>query len=107
MENIVTRKLSPIIFFHITYPKSLGLKYENFKHPNCSCIEGYYGEPRLGYDIPCRPCPCPGSEDSGHSFASRCHLDPRTKDVICECFIGYGGKIMEIPLQLGKRISHK
>ncbi|KAL0267895.1 UNVERIFIED_CONTAM: hypothetical protein PYX00_010038 [Menopon gallinae] len=56
-----------------------------------TCIEGYYGEPRLGFDIPCRPCPCPGSEDSGHSFASRCHLDPRTKDVVCECFIGYGG----------------
>ena len=56
------------------------------------CIEGYYGDPRLGIDIPCRPCPCPGSLDSGHSFASRCFLDPKTHDVVCNCHIGYSGK---------------
>ncbi|XP_031335758.1 laminin subunit beta-1 isoform X2 [Photinus pyralis] len=55
------------------------------------CIDGYYGDPRLGVDIPCRPCPCPGVMMSGHSFADRCSLDPYTKDVICECKEGYGG----------------
>ncbi|KAK2718943.1 laminin subunit beta-1-like [Artemia franciscana] len=55
------------------------------------CLEGYYGDPRLGIDIPCRPCPCPGTADSGHSFASRCTLDPRSQDVICECEEGYAG----------------
>lgn len=57
------------------------------------CIEGYYGDPRLGIDIPCRPCPCPGTSESGHSFASRCALDPKTKDVYCECQEGYKGNI--------------
>ncbi|KAK6634441.1 hypothetical protein RUM43_011842 [Polyplax serrata] len=55
------------------------------------CIEGYYGDPRLGIDIPCRPCPCPGSLETGHSFASRCYLDQRTNDVVCECHAGYAG----------------
>ena len=56
------------------------------------CVEGYYGDPRLGVDIPCRPCPCPGTVESGHSFASRCALDRVTNDVICECKEGYAGK---------------
>lgn len=56
------------------------------------CIKGYYGDPRIGVDIPCRPCPCPGTADSGHSFADRCTLDSRTQDVFCECQEGYKGK---------------
>jgi len=56
------------------------------------CIEGYYGDPRLGIDIPCRPCPCPGTVESGHSYAHRCALDSKTQDVFCECQIGYKGK---------------
>lgn len=55
------------------------------------CISGYYGDPRLGVDIPCRPCPCPGTAESGISYADRCQLDLRTQDVICECKEGYGG----------------
>ncbi|XP_021960938.1 laminin subunit beta-1 isoform X2 [Folsomia candida] len=55
------------------------------------CVEGHYGDPRLGIDIPCRACPCPGTMDSGHSFASRCALDRLTNDVICECQEGYQG----------------
>lgn len=55
------------------------------------CIEGYYGDPRLEQDIPCRPCPCPGTAESGHSFARQCTLDPRTKDVHCVCQEGYRG----------------
>lgn len=56
------------------------------------CIEGYYGDPRIGVDIPCRPCPCPETVESGHSYATRCALDARTQDVVCECSVGYAGK---------------
>lgn len=45
----------------------------------------------MGVDIPCRPCPCPGIAGSGNSFANRCALDPKTKDVYCECQEGYKG----------------
>ncbi|XP_035719159.1 laminin subunit beta-1-like isoform X1 [Vespa mandarinia] len=59
---------------------------------NCDrCIETFYGDPRIGVDIPCRPCPCPGTLDSGHSYADSCSLDSVTQDVICECYEGYGG----------------
>lgn len=56
------------------------------------CIKGYFGDPRIEKDIPCRPCPCPGTAESGHSFAHQCTLDPRTQDVFCECQEGYRGK---------------
>lgn len=56
-----------------------------------NCVEGYYGDPRIGVDIQCRPCPCPGPIGSNHSYAERCSLDPHTKDVICECQDGYAG----------------
>lgn len=55
-------------------------------------MEGHYGDPRLGVDIPCRACPCPGTAESGHSFATRCALDRLTNDVICECAEGYAGE---------------
>ncbi|KAE8752609.1 hypothetical protein FOCC_FOCC000731 [Frankliniella occidentalis] len=55
------------------------------------CDSGYYGDPRLGRDIPCRPCPCPDTQESGHSFANQCSLDPYTQDVVCECQEGYAG----------------
>ena len=55
------------------------------------CLDGYYGDPRLGVDIPCRPCPCPGTIESGHSYASRCSLDVQSQDVVCECQEGYAG----------------
>lgn len=59
---------------------------------NCDrCIKGYYGDPRLGVDIPCRPCPCPGTAESGHSYADQCILDSKTQDVFCECHPGYKG----------------
>lgn len=59
---------------------------------NCKqCINGYYGDPRIAYDIPCRPCPCPGPIGSNHSHADTCSLDTNTKDVVCECHNGYSG----------------
>ncbi|XP_063992157.1 laminin subunit beta-1 isoform X3 [Diachasmimorpha longicaudata] len=59
---------------------------------NCDrCIDTFYGDPRIGVDIPCRACPCPGTIDSGHAYADSCSLDPITHDVICECFKGYSG----------------
>ncbi|XP_076033711.1 laminin subunit beta-1 isoform X3 [Oratosquilla oratoria] len=65
---------------------------DNTSGPNCAyCIEGFYGDPRIDNGIACRPCPCPGTADSGHSFADRCSLDPRTNDVVCECKTGYAG----------------
>ncbi|XP_015599371.1 laminin subunit beta-1 isoform X2 [Cephus cinctus] len=59
---------------------------------NCDrCNETFYGDPRIGVDIPCRACPCPGTINSGHSYADSCSLDPETHDVICECYEGYAG----------------
>ncbi|XP_055926474.1 laminin subunit beta-1-like [Argiope bruennichi] len=61
--------------------------------PKCDrCDTGYYGDPRIGVGIPCRPCPCPGVAESGLSHAQSCELDPRTQNVICLCNIGYAGE---------------
>lgn len=60
------------------------------------CVEGYYGDPRLGIDIPCRPCPCPGVKGLGNSFADKCDLDPETKDVLCYCADGYAGSRCDV-----------
>ncbi|XP_063890052.1 laminin subunit beta-1-like isoform X5 [Scylla paramamosain] len=70
---------------------------DNTSGTNCDvCVEGFYGDPRLEVGIACRPCPCPGTADSGHSFADRCTLDPRTKDVVCECAEGYAGSRCDV-----------
>ncbi|XP_071580387.1 laminin subunit beta-1 [Temnothorax nylanderi] len=59
---------------------------------NCDrCVDDFYGDPRIGVDIPCRACPCPGTRESGHSYANSCSLDSVTQDVVCECFEGYSG----------------
>lgn len=69
---------------------------DNTAGPNCEqCAEGYYGDPlgRLtGVSVRCRPCPCPGVENSGMSHARTCELDPRTQNVICHCQTGYTGE---------------
>lgn len=60
------------------------------------CNLGYYGDPRFGKDIPCRPCPCPDTQESGHSFANECSLNPYTQDVDCECQEGYAGSRCDV-----------
>ncbi|XP_058046208.1 laminin subunit beta-4 isoform X2 [Ahaetulla prasina] len=57
---------------------------------NCErCLDGYYGNP-LGRE-PCRPCMCPDAPTSKRYFAHSCFQDPRTKRLICKCFVGYSG----------------
>ncbi|XP_051874089.1 LOW QUALITY PROTEIN: laminin subunit beta-2 [Pristis pectinata] len=55
------------------------------------CTDGYYGNPVLGSGGQCRPCPCPGAPGSGLNFASSCHQDSRTRQVLCNCKPGYTG----------------
>lgn len=60
------------------------------------CNDGFYGDPRFGRDIPCRPCPCPDTQESGHSFATQCSLESYTQDVVCECREGYAGSRCDV-----------
>ncbi|GAB6026920.1 laminin beta [Chamberlinius hualienensis] len=55
------------------------------------CENGFFGDPRSGFNIPCRPCPCPGVLGEGHNFGATCLLDARTQNVICNCQEGYAG----------------
>ncbi|MFH4984454.1 hypothetical protein AB6A40_011163 [Gnathostoma spinigerum] len=59
------------------------------------CKDGYYGDPRLGVNLPCKPCPCPGGVDSGYQHADTCYLrtmgDSDSPDVVCNCRTGYTG----------------
>lgn len=56
-------------------------------------LVGYYGDPTLGSAIPCRECMCPGGEGSGFQHADTCSLDPRTKDMICDCPDQFAGRL--------------
>uniref|UniRef100_A0A914ULJ9 Uncharacterized protein n=1 Tax=Plectus sambesii TaxID=2011161 RepID=A0A914ULJ9_9BILA len=60
------------------------------------CQDGYYGDPRLGVNIPCKPCPCPGGPASGYQHADTCYLQPGqqpgTQNVVCNCRAGYEGE---------------
>ena len=49
------------------------------------CKDSYYGIPTLEANIQCKPCPCPNTVSSGHSFADTCYLDPNTNDPVCNC----------------------
>lgn len=49
------------------------------------CVDGYYGDPRLSYNLPCKPCPCPGGPTSGFQHADTCYLRPGSSDVTCNC----------------------
>uniref|UniRef100_A0A914C176 Laminin subunit beta-1 n=1 Tax=Acrobeloides nanus TaxID=290746 RepID=A0A914C176_9BILA len=60
------------------------------------CQSGYYGDPRLGVNLPCKPCPCPGGPGSGFQHADTCYLKPshdyRSQDIVCNCRNGYTGE---------------
>ena len=70
-----------------------------------TCLEGYYGDPRLGVDIPCRECPCPNTKASGHSFADRCYLDSTNNEPVCECDEGYSGNGYSVLLTVSRVIA--
>ncbi|KAF7637603.1 hypothetical protein Mgra_00002860 [Meloidogyne graminicola] len=56
------------------------------------CVDGYYGDPRLGVGIPCKPCPCPGGPGSGFQHADTCYISPQNQTVVCNCRHGYIGQ---------------
>lgn len=55
---------------------------------------GHYGDPSLGSAIPCRECMCPGGEGSGFQHADTCSLDPRTKEMKCDCPEQFAGELI-------------
>ncbi|XP_016138604.1 laminin subunit beta-1-like [Sinocyclocheilus grahami] len=55
------------------------------------CVNGFYGNPILGSGEHCRPCPCPGHPDSGHSNGASCHADYASNQILCHCGEGYTG----------------
>lgn len=57
------------------------------------CLDGYYGDPRINYRIPCRPCLCPGGPTSDVQHADSCFEDPRQQSVVCNCYPGFKGII--------------
>ena len=59
------------------------------------CAEGFYGDPRPGSRIGCKPCMCPGGAGSGVQHADSCKLDTATEDVVCDCHPGYKGNVMQ------------
>lgn len=68
---------------------------------------GYYGDPTLGSAIPCRECMCPGGDGSGYQHADTCSLDPRTKEMVCDCPPQYAGKKSAILELYYRKISLK
>lgn len=59
------------------------------------CANGFYGNPIFGSDVPCQPCPCPGTPGSTSYHADSCDYDPREKVPVCRCKEGYSGSRCE------------
>nr|XP_058931108.1 ubiquitin carboxyl-terminal hydrolase 19 isoform X3 [Kogia breviceps] len=55
------------------------------------CIAGFHGDPRLPYGGQCRPCPCPEGPGSRRHFATSCHRDGYSQQIMCHCRAGYTG----------------
>uniref|UniRef100_A0A8C5YD06 Laminin subunit beta 2 n=1 Tax=Microcebus murinus TaxID=30608 RepID=A0A8C5YD06_MICMU len=55
------------------------------------CIAGFHGDPRLPYGGQCRPCPCPEGPGSQRYFATSCHRDEYSQQIVCHCRAGYTG----------------
>ena len=47
-----------------------------------------------GLNIQCKPCPCPNTKASGHSFADKCSLNTTAEppSPVCECQKEYKGE---------------
>ncbi|XP_044534884.1 laminin subunit beta-2-like [Gracilinanus agilis] len=59
---------------------------------NCErCTAGFYGNPVLASGGHCRPCPCPEGPGGQRHFATSCHQDRRSQQVVCHCQPGYTG----------------
>lgn len=58
----------------------------------CRCIAGFHGDPRLPYGGQCRPCPCPEGPGSQRHFATSCHRDGYSQQIVCHCRAGYTGE---------------
>ncbi|CAN9515951.1 unnamed protein product [Ophioblennius macclurei] len=55
------------------------------------CMDGFFGNPVLGFGEHCRPCPCPGNPDSDHFNGDSCHADLASNQIVCHCRRGYTG----------------
>ncbi|XP_059520740.1 laminin subunit beta-2 isoform X1 [Myotis daubentonii] len=55
------------------------------------CIAGFHGDPRLPHGGQCRPCPCPEAPGSQRHFATSCHRDGHSQQIVCHCRAGYAG----------------
>uniref|UniRef100_A0A672J263 Laminin, beta 2-like n=1 Tax=Salarias fasciatus TaxID=181472 RepID=A0A672J263_SALFA len=55
------------------------------------CVDGFFGNPVLGFGEHCRPCPCPGNPGSDHFNGDSCHADHTTNQIVCSCRPGYTG----------------
>ncbi|KAK2091122.1 Laminin subunit beta-2, partial [Saguinus oedipus] len=55
------------------------------------CIAGFHGDPQLPYGGQCRPCPCPEGPGSQRHFATSCHRDEFSQQIVCHCRAGYTG----------------
>lgn len=59
--------------------------------PPGRCTAGYHGDPRLVAGGQCRPCPCPEGPGSRRHFATSCHRDGYSQQIVCLCRAGYTG----------------
>lgn len=75
---------------HFETGQCLGCR-DNTAGDQCDrCIEGFYGDPRVG---PCRPCPCPMLPSrSDRSRVASCILDVDGLPTCDECPPGYEGR---------------
>lgn len=60
--------------------------------PPRRCIAGFHGDPRLPHGGQCRPCPCPEAPGSQRHFATSCHRDGHSQQIVCHCRAGYTGE---------------
>ncbi|KAG7477685.1 hypothetical protein MATL_G00072180 [Megalops atlanticus] len=63
--------------------------------PNCErCLPGFYGDPTIGGQDACQPCPCPGTS-SNNQFSKQCYLDSDNQPTCDSCPPGFTGRRCE------------